>query len=192
MVKILLLDNFDSFTYNLVDYLEQLNAEVAVIQNTASIKEIKPGHYDGVLLSPGPETPTKAGNLMQVLDECIGRRPVLGVCLGHQAIGEYFGAKLVRAKKPMHGKISSIKHNSKGVFTNLPNPLKIVRYHSLVLEQLPDELEITAITSTDNEIMGFRHKHMAVEGVQFHPEAYLTEHGLAMLKNWISFIQKEK
>jgi anthranilate synthase/aminodeoxychorismate synthase-like glutamine amidotransferase len=191
MPKILLLDNFDSFTYNLVDYLLQLGATVEVKQNTTSAQELNPKNYDGILLSPGPETPAKAGNLLEVLAKFAGKIPMLGVCLGHQAIGEYFGAELAKGQKPMHGKVSVIEHTGRGVFANLPSPMSIVRYHSLVLKNLPPQLIPTAYTINERELMGFRHMALPIEGVQFHPEAILTEHGLAILKNWLSFIQQE-
>ncbi len=191
-MKVLMVDNYDSFTYNLVQYLGELGANVQVVRNdeipVEAIDAIAP---DKIVLSPGPCTPTEAGISIPTLLRFAGRIPILGVCLGHQSIGQAFGGKIIRAKEIMHGKTSMIHHNSIGVFSDLPNPLEATRYHSLVIEQatLPDCLEITAWTETEDgkldEIMGVRHKTLPVEGVQFHPESILTQYGHEMLRNFL-------
>jgi anthranilate synthase/aminodeoxychorismate synthase-like glutamine amidotransferase len=184
---ILVLDNYDSFTYNLVQYLGELGAEVAVFRNDEiSVEEIqamKPSH---IVISPGPGTPDQAGITLDLVARMAGHVPLLGVCLGHQAIGQAFGGKVVRAKRVMHGKTSRIRHDGKGLFDTLGNDFEATRYHSLVVERasLPDCLEVTA-QSEDGEIMGLRHRGQAVAGVQFHPEALLTQHGHKMLQNFI-------
>lgn len=192
MQKILMVDNYDSFTYNLVQYFGELGTEVQVVRNdeipVEAIESIAP---EKIVLSPGPCTPTEAGISVPTLERYAGKWPILGVCLGHQSIGQAFGGKIIRAKEIMHGKTSMIHHKGIGVFTNLPSPFEATRYHSLVIEQesLPDCLEVTAWTETEDgkidEIMGVRHKHLPVEGVQFHPESILTEHGHAMLQNFL-------
>jgi anthranilate synthase component 2 len=184
---LLMIDNYDSFTYNLVQYFGELGEDVKVIRNDeidlAGIAALKPDH---IVVSPGPCTPNEAGVSVPLIREFAGRIPILGVCLGHQSIGQAFGGRIVRAKELMHGKTSMIHHLDVGVFKGLPNPFRATRYHSLVIEResLPDCLEITAWTD-DGEIMGVRHKTLAVEGVQFHPESILTEHGHAMLENFL-------
>ena len=184
---VLMIDNYDSFTFNLVQYLGELGAEVRVFRNdeltVAGIEKLAPSH---VVLSPGPCTPNEAGITLETIEHLAGRVPILGVCLGHQAIGQAFGGKVVRAKQVMHGKTSRIRHDGKGVFSRLGNDFVATRYHSLVVERgsLPDCLEISA-ESQDGEIMGLRHRRLAVEGVQFHPEALLTEHGHQLLQNFI-------
>jgi anthranilate synthase/aminodeoxychorismate synthase-like glutamine amidotransferase len=184
---ILMIDNYDSFTYNLVQYLGELGAEVAVHRNDAisleKIEAMRPSH---IVLSPGPCTPNEAGITLALIGRMSGKVPILGVCLGHQAIGQAFGGKVVRAKQVMHGKTSRIRHDEKGVFEKIPNQFVATRYHSLVVarESLPECLAVTA-QSEDGEIMGLRHRELPVEGVQFHPEALLTEHGHAMLQNFI-------
>lgn len=180
---ILLLDNFDSFTYNLVDYFQQLGVEVKVFRNNVSLEEITKYNYDGIVLSPGPETPSKAGNLLQIIDY-YQHLPMLGICLGHQAIGEYFGAKVEKANQPMHGKCSPIFHQQTSLFRNLPSPLTIVRYHSLIVKELPNCLEKIAETNAQ-EIMALKHKEQAIYGVQFHPESILSEFGIELLSNWL-------
>ena len=191
---ILMVDNYDSFTYNLVQYLGELGAEVAVYRNdqitVEQIEALRPSH---VVLSPGPCTPNEAGVTLQVIERLAGRVPILGVCLGHQAIGQCFGGKVVRAAQVMHGKTSPVRHDGRGVFAGIGNPFVATRYHSLVVERasLPACLEITA-QAEDGEIMGLRHRSLAVEGVQFHPEAMLTEHGHRMLQNFIEGAKKEK
>ena len=186
MARVLLVDNYDSFTYNLVQYLGELGAEVTVVKNDEITPEqVGPYRPDGVLLSPGPCDPDKAGVTLGVLDHWRGKLPIFGVCLGHQAIGQAFGGKVVRAKKLMHGRVSDIHHDGLGVFANLPNPFVATRYHSLAVERasLPGSLTVSAWTD-DGEIMGLRSESTRVEGVQFHPESILTTHGMALLRNW--------
>lgn len=184
---ILMIDNFDSFTYNLVQYLQGLNEEVAVFRNDAiTCDQIEAMNPTCIVISPGPKTPNEAGVSLEAIRVFAGRIPILGVCLGHQAIGQCFGANVVRAQAPVHGKVHAITHSNVGVFKDLKNPLRVTRYHSLVLERetLPECLEITAQTDT-GEIMGVRHKTLPVEGVQFHPEAILTEMGMDLLQNFL-------
>jgi anthranilate synthase component 2 len=190
---LLMIDNYDSFTYNLVQYFGELGQEVKVVRNdaldVAGIAALKPAR---IVISPGPCTPDQAGVSLAVLHELSGKQPILGVCLGHQSLGQAFGGKVIRAKTIMHGKTSPIHHEGKGVFAGLPSPFLATRYHSLVVEKdsLPDCLEITAWTENEDgsfdEIMGLRHKTLPVEGVQFHPESILTEHGHAMLRNFLA------
>jgi anthranilate synthase/aminodeoxychorismate synthase-like glutamine amidotransferase len=184
---LLMIDNYDSFTFNLVQYFGELGAEVKVVRNDElSVEEIEALRPSHVVLSPGPCTPNEAGVTLRTIERLAGRVPILGVCLGHQAIGQAFGGKVVRAKQVMHGKVSRIAHDGRGVFSNIENRFVATRYHSLVVEResLPACLEVTA-ESEDGEIMGLRHKSAPVEGVQFHPEALLTEHGHQLLKNFI-------
>ena len=184
---LLMIDNYDSFTYNLVQYFGELGEEVVVFRNDEitldKIAQLKPAY---IVISPGPCTPNEAGISISVVDCYRGDIPVLGVCLGHQSIGQAFGGKIIHAAQLMHGKTSPVFHHGTGVFTGLPNPFIATRYHSLVIEHatLPDCLEITAWTE-DGEIMGIRHKTLAVEGVQFHPESILSEHGHLLLKNFL-------
>ena len=184
---LLLIDNYDSFTWNLAQYLGELGAEVNVYRNDAvTVGEIKAWQPTHLVISPGPCTPNEAGISVAAIREFAGRIPILGVCLGHQAIGQAFGGRIVRAQRVMHGKLSAVTHDGRGVFTGLPSPLTATRYHSLAIERatLPACLEVSA-TSEDGEIMGVRHRELAVEGVQFHPEAILTEHGHALLANFL-------
>jgi len=184
---ILMIDNFDSFTYNLVQYFGELGAEVKVVRNNAlAVPEIEAMNPAQIVVSPGPCTPNEAGISLAAIHRFASSIPILGVCLGHQAIGQAFGGKVVRAKRVMHGKVSSVRHDGKGVFAGLPAPLAVTRYHSLAVEResLPECLEVSA-ESEDGEIMGLRHRELRVEGVQFHPEALLTEHGHAMLRNFL-------
>jgi anthranilate synthase component 2 len=184
---ILMIDNYDSFTWNLVQYLGELGAEVKVFRNDeiseADIAEMGP---EGIVVSPGPCTPNEAGISLAAIRSFAGTIPILGVCLGHQAIGQAFGGEVVHAGKVMHGKLSTISHTGQGVFRGLPSPFAATRYHSLAIQRatLPECLEVTA-ESEDGEIMGVRHRSMQVEGVQFHPESFLTEHGRALLKNFL-------
>jgi anthranilate synthase/aminodeoxychorismate synthase-like glutamine amidotransferase len=186
-----MIDNYDSFTWNLVQYLRELGAEVNVVRNdelgTADIRAMRPG---GIVISPGPCTPNEAGVSVAAIREFSGKIPILGVCLGHQAIGQAFGGEVGHAGKVVHGKTSRISHSGAGVFQGLPSPFVATRYHSLAIMRatLPGCLEITA-ESEDGEIMGVRHREFSVEGVQFHPESFLTEHGHALLKN---FLQREE
>lgn len=180
---ILLLDNFDSFTYNLVDYFHRIGVESRVFRNNESLDILTKEEYQAVVLSPGPETPYKAGNLMKVLAYYCKKVPVLGICLGHQAIGMHFGAELEKGKRPMHGKISKINLHPHYLWDGIASPTKVVRYHSLVINKLPEDLEILAETD-ETEVMAIQHKFLPVCGLQFHPEAVLTENGLQMLRNW--------
>jgi anthranilate synthase component 2 len=185
---LLMIDNYDSFTYNLVQYLGELGEDVRVVRNDEkSVAEIEAMAPDRIVLSPGPCTPNEAGVSLAVIERFKGRVPILGVCLGHQAIGQAFGGKVVHAKTLMHGKVSRIHHEGRGVFRGLPTPYDATRYHSLAIERAscPAELEVTAWTD-DGEIMGVRHRTLAIEGVQFHPESILTEHGHALLKNFLT------
>ena len=185
---LLMIDNYDSFTYNLVQYLGELGADVHVHRNDAiSLDQIAAWEPEAIVISPGPCTPNEAGICVPLIQRFAGRIPILGVCLGHQAIGQAFGGRIVRAQRVMHGKVSTISHSGGGVFAGLANPLTATRYHSLVIERdsMPACLEITA-TSDDGEIMGVRHRTAPVEGVQFHPEAILTEHGHALLSNFLA------
>ena len=189
---VLMIDNYDSFTFNLVQYLGELGAEVEVHRNDQiTIEDIEAMKPERIMVSPGPCTPNEAGISMQAIEHFAGKLPLLGVCLGHQSIGQVFGGKIVHAKEIMHGKTSMIYHNGEGVFAGLENPYEATRYHSLVIEKdsLPDCLEMTAWTeNTDgslDEIMGVKHKELNIEGVQFHPESILTEHGHDLLKNFL-------
>jgi para-aminobenzoate synthetase component II len=185
---LLVIDNYDSFTYNLVQYLGEMGQEVRVVRNdeiaAAEIAALAPSH---IVISPGPCTPNEAGISLEVIKTYAGKIPILGVCLGHQAIGQAFGGKVVRAARVMHGKTSQIFHDGKGLFTGLPNPFEATRYHSLLIERasVPDCLDVTAKTA-ENEIMAVRHKTLPVEGVQFHPESFLTTSGKDLLRNFIA------
>jgi anthranilate synthase component II len=184
---LLMIDNYDSFTYNLVQYFGELGEDVRTFRNDEiTLDEIAALKPERICLSPGPCSPKEAGICVELLQKLGGTLPILGVCLGHQAIGEAFGGKVVRAQQVMHGKTSPINHTGVGVFKGLPDPFTVIRYHSLAIERasLPDCLEITAWTD-DGEIMGVRHKTLDVEGVQFHPESILSEHGHALLKNFL-------
>ncbi|RYY02501.1 MAG: aminodeoxychorismate/anthranilate synthase component II [Gammaproteobacteria bacterium] len=189
---ILMIDNYDSFTYNLVQYFGELGADVKVIRNDEiTIDEIVALAPEKIVISPGPCTPNEAGISVEAIKYFAGKIPLLGVCLGHQGIGQAMGGKVIRAPFVMHGKTSQVYHNNTGVFTGLNNPFQATRYHSLVIEKesIPDCLEITAWTQNEDgsmaEIMGVKHKTLAVEGVQFHPESILTEHGHDMLRNFL-------
>jgi len=189
---LLMIDNYDSFTYNLVQYFGELGQAVKVIRNDdLSVNEIAALKPERIVISPGPCTPNEAGVSLEVLEKLSGSVPILGVCLGHQSLGQAFGGKVIRAKTIMHGKTSLMHHKCQGVFSGLPSPFEATRYHSLVVEKesLPDCLEITAWTENEDgsfdEIMGLRHKTLPVQGVQFHPESILTQHGHAMLKNFL-------
>ncbi len=191
MTKLLMVDNYDSFTYNIVQYFGELGAEVEVFRNdeitVADIEaRLNAGQLDRLVISPGPCSPAEAGISVAAIQHFAGKLPILGVCLGHQAIGAAFGGTIIRAQELMHGKTSVITTTRKGVFAGLPEKFTVNRYHSLAIERAscPDVLEVTAWTE-DGEIMGVRHKTLAIEGVQFHPESILTEHGHAMLKNFL-------
>lgn len=184
---LLMIDNYDSFTYNLVQYLAEIGQEVEVVRNDKiSIEEINKLNPQYIVISPGPCTPNEAGISLSLIEAFKGKIPILGVCLGHQSIGQAFGGKIVHAQTIMHGKTSKISHNNKGVFRGIKNPFIATRYHSLVIEKqtLPNCFDITAWTD-DNEIMGIKHKELAIEGVQFHPESILSEHGHDLLKNFL-------
>lgn len=189
---LLMIDNYDSFTYNVVQYLCELGAEVQVVRNDEiAVEEVAELAPERIVISPGPCTPDEAGISMPVIETYAGRIPILGICLGMQSIGQVFGGRVVRARKVMHGKTSPIHHNGSGVFEGLANPFEATRYHSLVVERasLPECLEVTAWTQTEagdmDEIMGLRHRDLAVEGVQFHPESILTAHGHDLLRNFL-------
>ena len=189
---ILMIDNYDSFTYNLVQYIAALNYEVVVKRNDdLTVKEALDMKPEAIVISPGPGRPEDAGISMELIKTAAGKIPILGVCLGHQSIGQVFGGKVIQAKKIMHGKTSQIKHDGKGVFTKLPADLKVVRYHSLALDEasLPDCLEITARTVDDGEIMGVRHREFAIEGIQYHPESVLTSTGKRQLANFLNEVK---
>ena len=191
-MKVLMIDNYDSFTYNLVQYLGELDAEVEVIRNDqVGVDEVLGTDASHIMVSPGPCTPNEAGVSMAVIEALAGEKTILGVCLGHQSIGQVFGGEIVHAREIMHGKTSPVYHNGVGVFAGLSNPFIATRYHSLVIDKhsLPDCLEVSAWTENSDgsvdEIMGVRHKELAIEGVQFHPESILTEHGHALLRNFL-------
>jgi len=184
---LLMIDNYDSFTYNLVQYFGELGEDVHTYRNDEiTLEKIAALKPDRICISPGPCTPNEAGVSVPLLKNFAGKLPILGVCLGHQSIGAAFGGKIIRAQQVMHGKTSIIQHTGLGVFKNIPNPYTVIRYHSLAIERssLPDCLEVTAWTE-DGEIMAVRHKEFAIEGVQFHPESILSEHGHALLKNFL-------
>jgi len=188
---VLMIDNYDSFTYNLVQYLLELGVEVVVHRNDEiTVEEAMALQAAHIVISPGPCTPNEAGISLELIRQAAGKIPLLGVCLGHQAIGQAFGGEVVHAREVMHGKVSPMHHSDQGVFRGLDNPFEATRYHSLIVaeDSLPDCLEVTAWTERDgkrDEIMGFRHRELAVEGVQFHPESILTQHGHQMLKNFL-------
>lgn len=191
-MKVLMIDNYDSFTYNLVQYLGELNAEVEVVRNDQiGVDEVLETDASHIMVSPGPCTPNEAGISMAVIKALAGEKTILGVCLGHQSIGQVFGGDIVHAREIMHGKTSPVYHAGVGVFAGLTNPFVATRYHSLVIDKgsLPDCLEVSAWTENDDgsvdEIMGVRHKELAIEGVQFHPESILTEYGHALLSNFL-------
>ena len=190
---LLMIDNYDSFTYNVVQYLGELGCEVEVVRNDqidiAGIEAMQP---EKIVISPGPCTPNEAGISMAVIEAFAGRVPLLGICLGHQSIGQVFGGEIIRARQVMHGKTSAVHHRGQGVFAGLSNPFEATRYHSLVIDKdrLPDCLEVTAWTETEtgelDEIMGVRHRELLLEGVQFHPESILTAHGHDLLRNFLN------
>lgn len=191
---LLMIDNYDSFTYNLVQYFGELGQDVKVYRNDAiKLDEIEQMQPDMLVISPGPCTPDKAGVTMDAIRRFAGRIPMLGVCLGHQAIGQVFGARVVKAAQPVHGKISFMQHDGRTIYKGIDNPLRVCRYHSLVLEpnSIPDDIEITA-TTEDGEIMGIRHKNYIIEGIQFHPEAILTHQGRELLSNFIGMVKSLK
>ena len=187
---LLMIDNYDSFTYNVVQYLFELKQDVVVRRNDeisiGEIAELAPRH---IVISPGPCTPNEAGISMAVVEAFAGKIPILGICLGHQSIGQVFGSKVIKARQVMHGKTSEILHNGTGVFTGLPTPFVATRYHSLIIDEIPEDMEMTAWTTKDgevDEIMAIAHKTLPIQGVQFHPESILTEHGHALLANFVN------
>lgn len=189
MTNVILLDNYDSFTYNLVHYLAELNANVRVVRNDAATSEqLIAEKPDAIVISPGPGTPAESGICLDLIKKASGTVPIFGVCLGHQAIGEAFGGKVIRAPQPMHGKISGIYHEGRTIFHDIPIPFNATRYHSLIVERqsLPDCLEVTAITADDGLIMGLSHKTHNTHGVQFHPESIASEHGHKLLENFLN------
>ncbi|MFD2937040.1 anthranilate synthase component II [Spirosoma flavum] len=187
-MNLLVVDNFDSFTYMLVDYLQQAGATCRVVRNNESWSRLIDAPVDAVVLSPGPGVPKQAGRLMDIIAHYYRRVPILGVCLGHQALGEFFGAKLTLADRPMHGKVSTIRTLTNDVlWQGLPAEFAVTRYHSLVLTDLPSQLMATAVTGRD-ELMAMRHRTLPLWGVQFHPEAALTQHGLRLIENWINYV----
>lgn len=188
-MKILLIDNYDSFTYNLYDYILRLGASCEVFRNDEiSLAATQQKHFDALLISPGPKRPVEAGITMELIDFYHDKYPILGVCLGHQALGEYFGASLVKAKLPMHGKTSWIQHCQKSIFKDLPSSFLVMRYHSLLLENLPDVLEKLAATE-GGELMAMQHRELPLVGVQFHPESILTAYGLPLMANWLQLVK---
>jgi anthranilate synthase/aminodeoxychorismate synthase-like glutamine amidotransferase len=193
-MKILVIDNFDSFTYNLVQYLGELGTEILVFRNNAiSLEDIRSHEPDGLVISPGPGTPDDSGITLSAIKGFAGTYPILGVCLGHQAIGQAFGGKVVRSQELMHGKTSQIYHDGTGIFSDLPSPLTATRYHSLVVEpeSIPDCLRVTAHTR-NGIIMGLEHKEYPISGVQFHPESFLTTSGRPLLQNFLNIIAEGK
>jgi anthranilate synthase component 2 len=190
-MRIILLDNYDSFTYNLLHYLSELKAHVTVIRNDIiTADKLIAENPQAIVISPGPGTPAESGICLDLIKKASGKIPILGVCLGHQAIGEAFGGKVVRAPQPMHGKVSSIYHEGLTIFKDIPIPFNATRYHSLIVDRasLPDCLEVTAVTADDGLIMGLSHKTHNTHGVQFHPESVASEHGHQLLKNFLSTV----
>lgn len=181
---VLLIDNYDSFTYMLRDYLLQLNLSVEVVRNDALLlSDLASLDFEAIVISPGPKTPQESGLTLSIIEKYHREKPILGICLGHQALGQFLGARLVRATRPMHGKTSSVQHNGHPVFNHIPSPFEAMRYHSLALKNLPDALETIAIAK-DGTIMGLAHREWPLIGLQFHPESILTPHGLQLLSNW--------
>lgn len=185
---IIMIDNYDSFVYNLVRYFKELKEDIVIYRNDKiSLQDIEDGKYKGIVISPGPKNPSESGICLDIIDKFKGKIPILGICLGHQCIGQSFGAVITQGKEPVHGKTSQINHNNKGIFKNVKNPIRVTRYHSLIISKigLPKELTITA-QSEDGVIMGIKHNYYPIYGVQFHPEAELTEEGHKILDNFIS------
>ena len=191
---LLMIDNYDSFVFNLVRYIEELGEEVIIYRNDKiSIEEIKGLEIDGIIISPGPKSPKEAGISLDILHNFKGIKPILGICLGHQCIGHYFGSKVVKGKEPVHGKISYINHKGTDLFEGIKNPLRVTRYHSLIIDNdnLSENIEVTSYTE-DDTIMGIRHKEYPIFGLQFHPEAEMTEDGHKLLKNFIDITKRFK
>lgn len=191
---ILMIDNYDSFVYNLVQFLGELGEEIVVKRNNEiTLKEVEELNPEIIVISPGPCSPNEAGISIDIVNYFKGKKPILGICLGHQTIGQAFGANIIKANQPVHGKVHAVNHINKGVFKSLNNPLNVTRYHSLIIDikSIPEDLEITATTS-EGEIMGIRHKKYLIEGVQFHPEAILSEQGHDILRNFIKMARDTK
>jgi anthranilate synthase component 2 len=191
-MNVLLIDNFDSFTYLLKDYIEQSGGTCTVFRNDVSLDLVNPLAYDALVISPGPGTPFEAGNTMEILSLTADKMPILGVCLGHQAIGVFYGANLCNGLKPMHGKVSLIQHNDDELFLDLPTPFKATRYHSLVIKELPVCLNQIATSADDNEVMAISHKELPIYGIQFHPESCLSEGGLTLIQNFLGLASLSK
>ncbi|MEL6866737.1 MAG: aminodeoxychorismate/anthranilate synthase component II [Bacteroidota bacterium] len=188
-LKILLIDNYDSFTYNLYDYFCQLNTNCQVLRNDEyTLEAFKALSFDALVLSPGPKIPKSAGQMMALIDHFHQKAPILGICLGHQGIGEYFGAKLQKAALPMHGKTSTLFHQKDPIFRDLPQQFEVMRYHSLLLEDMGSAPLETIAQTAKGEVMALRHQQLPIYGLQFHPESILTEHGLAILDNWLNIV----
>lgn len=189
---VLLIDNFDSFSHILADYFRQLGKELHIVRNDIDPEQVDFSKFEAVLISPGPEIPDKAGNLMPLLDKCVGKLPILGICLGHQALGQYFGASLVRGVKPIHGKVHRIYQiEPHPIFNSIPESFMVTRYHSLILTDLPEILRPLAETES-GELMAFIHQSLPIMGIQYHPEAHLTEYGLKILANWFDMVSSDK
>lgn len=191
---LLMLDNYDSFVFNLVRYIEELEEEVIVYRNNKiTIEEIEKLKVNGIIISPGPKSPKEAGISLDIIDYFKGKVPILGICLGHQCIGDYFGGDIIKGKEPVHGKMSRVTHNNSGIFKGIKNPLRVTRYHSLILDKntLPNELEVSCETD-DGIIMGVNHKNYPIFGVQFHPEAEMTEEGHNLLNNFLNITREFK
>lgn len=191
---LLMIDNYDSFVYNLVRYFKELNEEIEVVRNDKiNLGEIDIKRYEGIVISPGPKNPLKAGLSLEIINRFKGKVPILGICLGHQCIGHYFGGKIVKGKEPVHGKVTLVEHNNEDIFENIKNPVMVTRYHSLIIDRdtLPKELVVTAETK-DGVIMAVKHRDLPIYGLQFHPEAELTEEGHKFLKNFINITKRIK
>jgi anthranilate synthase component II len=187
---VLLIDNFDSFSHILADYLVQAGLTIHIVRNDVSLEEIKKGNWEGLVLSPGPQIPKKAGNLLQILDFYHDKLPLLGICLGHQAIGEYFGGKLVKSERPVHGKVHQVfKIGEHPMLESIPENFYVTRYHSLEIRDLPADFEVLLQTER-KEIMAIAHRNLPIVGIQYHPEAYLSEFGLEIIRNWSEFYIK--
>ena len=189
---LLLIDNFDSFSYILADSIRQTGAELKIVRNDVALAVLLEEEYNGIILSPGPGIPENAGNLMEVLDYYHDKLPILGICLGHQAIGQFFGAKLVKSSKPVHGKLSEvIQVKAHAILQGFPEAFEVTRYHSLELEELPSDLEVI-LTTSQGEIMALAHTLLPIIGVQYHPEAYLTDMGLELIRNWVRYFVRSR
>lgn len=182
---LLFIDNFDSFTYNLVDYFEQCGQKCEVLRNDVAPENINLTKYKGMVISPGPSSPSHAGNLLKIINKAHDKLPILGICLGHQALGEYFGATVTHAVTPMHGKPSAVVHTGHPLFDGIPKKISVIRYHSLIISALTNQLTPIAFTNKD-EIMAFQHFSLPITGIQFHPESILTEYGIDLIQNWLN------